>query len=148
MLNMVKHVFHNVGDTSGDLAHRIRSVSGDLAKVVGGNAADIAKLIGEHSADIAKLIASNTSSAAKKVGSETADLAHRIGPKRGLLGFVALVAAVGGGVVLVRYLRSRQAEMYREDESMEMSDQNAEGVVPHRRRGTRAQRKAANAISH
>ncbi|MBA3398039.1 MAG: hypothetical protein H0T89_35770 [Deltaproteobacteria bacterium] len=148
MLNTVKHLFHNAGDTSGDLAHRIRGVSGDLAKVVGSNAADVAKLIGEHSADIAKLIASNTSSAAKKVGSGTVDLAHRIGPKRGILGFVALVAAVGGGVVLVRYLRSRRAELDREDESMELSEQSADGVMPRRRRGTRAQRKASNAISH
>jgi hypothetical protein len=37
-------------------------------------------------------------------------MAKRIGPRRGLLGLAVLAAAVGGSVVLIRYLRSRNRD--------------------------------------
>ena len=41
---------------------------------------------------------------------ETADLATRIGPRRGLIGLAVIAVAVGGSIILVRYLRARNAE--------------------------------------
>ena len=62
--------------------------------------------IGDRGGDIA----SSTVDLAKRFGSGTAGLAKQIGPRRGLLGLAVLVAAVGGSVVLIRYLRSRKAD--------------------------------------
>jgi len=63
--------------------------------------------IGDRGGDIA----SGTVDLAKRFGSGTAGLAKRIGPRRGLLGLAVIVAAVGGSVVLIRYLRSRRTEL-------------------------------------
>jgi len=62
--------------------------------------------IGDRGGDIA----SGTVDLAKRFGSGTAGLAKKIGPRRGLLGLAVFVAAVGGSVVLIRYLRSRKAD--------------------------------------
>jgi hypothetical protein len=62
---------------------------------------------GDRGGDFAKTIGSGTADLAKRFGSETADLAKRIGPRRGLIGLAALAVAIGGSVVLVRYLRAR-----------------------------------------
>lgn len=61
--------------------------------------------IGDRGSDLA----SGTADLARRFGSGTAGLAKRIGPRRGLLGLAVIVAAVGGSVVLIRYLRSRRA---------------------------------------
>ncbi len=51
--------------------------------------------------------ACNTRDFGKRVGSGTVDLAYRIGLKRGLIGAAIAAAAVGGTIVLVRYLKAR-----------------------------------------
>jgi hypothetical protein len=66
--------------------------------------------IGDRGSDVAMAIGSGTADIAKRVGRGTADLASRVGPRRALLGLAVIAAAVGGTVVLVRYLRARNAE--------------------------------------
>jgi len=59
--------------------------------------------IGDRGGDLA----SGTADLARRFGSGTASLARRVGPRRGLIGLAVIAAAVGGSVVLIRYLRSR-----------------------------------------
>ena len=49
-----------------------------------------------------------TADLARKVGDETTYLARRIGPKRAIIGFAIMGAAVGGTIFLVRFFRNRQ----------------------------------------
>jgi hypothetical protein len=94
--------------------------------------------IGDRSGDIAKAISCGTADAAKWVGRGTTDLATRIGPKRGLIGLAVLAAAVGGTIVLVRYLRARNAEY-----PLEM-EENVAGATGRGARRRRAQAQQAN----
>lgn len=73
-------------------------------------AKDLVSNIGGSTADFAKMLGGNTADIAKRVGSGGAKLAKDIGPKRGLLGLALVVAAVGSGIYLARYLRARAAE--------------------------------------
>jgi hypothetical protein len=66
--------------------------------------------LGDSTEDLAKRFGSETAHLAKRVGKETAKVARKIGPKRALIG-AAIVGAVIGSVLLVRYLRARRAEM-------------------------------------
>jgi len=66
--------------------------------------------IGDHSSDFARAIGSGTSHMARRFGSGTADVARRVGPWRALIGLAVIGAAVGGGVLLARYVRARRAE--------------------------------------
>jgi hypothetical protein len=63
--------------------------------------------IGDRSGDVARTIGSGTADLAKRFGRGTADVASRIGPKRALIGLAVLTVAIGGSVMLVRYLRAR-----------------------------------------
>ncbi|MDQ3370177.1 MAG: hypothetical protein M3680_32575 [Myxococcota bacterium] len=131
MLNTVKSLMHNVGDNSGDFAKRFGLASADIAKIVGANTAQLAR----------------------RVSDQTTDIARRVGPKRGLIGLAVVAVAVGGGILLARYLRARAEEREHEDESLEASNAGGDetgtpGTTPRRRKGSRAQRKAANAMTH
>ncbi|HLL23806.1 MAG TPA: hypothetical protein VK427_16825, partial [Kofleriaceae bacterium] len=44
----------------------------------------------------------------KSFGAGTVSIAKDIGPKRALIGFAIVAAAVGGGILLARYLRTRE----------------------------------------
>jgi hypothetical protein len=66
--------------------------------------------IGDRSGDFAKTLGSETVDLAKRFGSETASIAKRVGPRRGLIGLAVLAAAIGGSVVLMRYLRARKLD--------------------------------------
>ena len=61
--------------------------------------------------DVMYSVGCSTSDLARRVGDGTVDIAKRVGPKRGILGFIAIGAAVGGSIYLIRYLRARRAEM-------------------------------------
>jgi len=63
--------------------------------------------IGDRGGDLAGDLASGTADLARRFGSGTAGLAKRVGTRRGLIGLAVIAAAVGGSVVLLRYLRSR-----------------------------------------
>lgn len=65
--------------------------------------------IGDHTGDFAKAVGSGTADLARRFGNGTTDLARRVGPKRGIIGLVVLGVAIGGSVVLIRYLRARNA---------------------------------------
>jgi hypothetical protein len=67
--------------------------------------------IGDHGGDLARAIGSGTADFARRFGSGTADVARRVGPWRALIGLAVIGAAVGGGVLLARYVRARRAEL-------------------------------------
>jgi hypothetical protein len=67
--------------------------------------------IGDHGGDFARAIGSGTADFARRFGSGTADVARRVGPWRALIGLAMIGAAVGGGVLLARYVRARRAEL-------------------------------------
>ena len=66
--------------------------------------------IGDHSGDLARTIGSGTAGLARRVGGGTAGLARRIGPRRALIGLAVAAVAIGGSIVVVRYLRARRAD--------------------------------------
>lgn len=70
----------------------------------------IGSSIGDRGGDLARSVGSGTAHLARRVGSGTADLARDIGPKRALIGLAVAAVAIGGSILLVRYLRARRAE--------------------------------------
>lgn len=72
--------------------------------------------LGDRSGDAARTFGAGTADLAKRFGTGTANVARQIGPRRGLIGLAVLAAAIGGAVILVRYLRARERE---EDLGME-----------------------------
>lgn len=134
MMKSVKHTIYSLGETGGDFAKHVGSDTYDLAKRFGGNTAGLAKQLGSGTADLAK-----------QFGSGTADLAKRIGPKRGLIGLAVLAAAIGGTVLLVRYLRARSADAQDElDENGDVTN----GRNARDRKRARAQHRAEATASH
>ena len=80
--------------------------------------------VGDATGSFAKAFGLTTADVAKSVGKRSAGLIEDLGPRRVLIGAALLAAAVGGGLLLVRYLRQReQAEL--DEESMEASDEAA-----------------------
>ena len=118
MLNTVKNVMHDIEDNAED-----------LAKAFGAEAAELAKRFSCVTADLAKTFGNEASDLAKRFGTGTADLAKRIGPKRAIIGVAVLGALVGGSIFLVRYLRTRKAELPVEagDEQMQGRNQKRHG---------------------
>jgi hypothetical protein len=123
MMKSVKHTIYSLGETGGDFAKHVGADTYGLAKRLGGGTADLAK----------------------QLGGGTADLAKRIGPKRGLIGLAVLAAAIGGTVVIVRYLRARRADaaLDMDDADDAPNDRNARD-----RKRARAQHRAEAAASH
>ncbi|MBA3453204.1 MAG: hypothetical protein H0T42_08940 [Deltaproteobacteria bacterium] len=117
MMDMVKDLFSNIGSLAAPTA--------DYAKRFGGSSADLAKRVGGSSADLAKY-----------VGGSAAVIAKKVGTKRALIG-LAVVGAVVGGVILVRYLRARA------DEAEDLEGNEGTAAERHARKGSRAERKAA-----
>jgi hypothetical protein len=66
--------------------------------------------IGDRSGDIARTLGSGTADIARRFGDGTADIARRIGPRRAIIGLALAAIAIGGSVVVIRYLRSRRAQ--------------------------------------
>jgi hypothetical protein len=66
--------------------------------------------IGDRSGDIARSFGSGTAGLARRFGDGTASLAKDIGPRRALIGLAVAAIAIGGSVVLLRYLRSRRTQ--------------------------------------
>ena len=93
----------------------------NLVHTIGSSTGAFAKRIGSGTADLAAKVGGGTASVARKVGSGTASVARKVGPKRGVIGLVAIGAAVAGGIYLVRYLKRRSFEK----ESMQATDEFA-----------------------
>lgn len=82
---------------------------------------EIIYTVGDSTGAFAKSIGLSSAEIAKTVGTKTVTLAKDIGPKRALIGAAILAVAVGGSIMLVRYLRRRdQANL--DAESMAASD--------------------------
>ncbi len=64
--------------------------------------------IGDRGGEIARSVGSSTADLAKRVGSGTADIARQIGPRRALIGLAIAAVAIGGSILVVRYLRARR----------------------------------------
>lgn len=75
--------------------------------------------IGDRSGDLARAFGSGTVDLARRVGDGTTTLARRVGPRRALIGFAVAAVAIGGSIVLIRYLRSRNAEGFIGEETDE-----------------------------
>jgi hypothetical protein len=67
--------------------------------------------IGDQTGDLARAVGSGTADLARRFGTGTAGVARRVGPWRALIGLAVIGAAVGGGVLLARYVRARRAEL-------------------------------------
>jgi hypothetical protein len=66
--------------------------------------------IGDRSGDLARSVGSGTADLARRLGDGTVGVAQRIGPRRALIGLAVAAVAIGGTVILMRYLRGRRAE--------------------------------------
>lgn len=64
--------------------------------------------IGDRGGDIARSVGSSTAELARRVGSGTADVARQIGPRRALIGLAIAAVAIGGSILVMRYLRARR----------------------------------------
>lgn len=82
--------------------------------------------LGDRTSDLARTIGDETVDLARRFGDGTVTLAKRVGPRRGLIGLAVLAAAVGGSIMLVRYLKARNAEQagITGDETDEVSASN------------------------
>lgn len=66
--------------------------------------------IGDRGSDLARSVGAGTVDLARRVGDGTVSLARQIGPRRALIGLAVAAVAIGGTVLVVRYLRSRRVE--------------------------------------
>lgn len=64
--------------------------------------------IGDRGGDIARNVGASTADLARRVGSGTADIARQIGPRRALIGIAIAAVAIGGSILVMRYLRARR----------------------------------------
>jgi len=64
--------------------------------------------IGDRSGDFARNVGASTAHLARRVGGGTADIARQIGPRRALIGFAIAAVAIGGSILVLRYLRARR----------------------------------------
>jgi hypothetical protein len=99
--------------------------------------------IGDHGGDVARAIGAETALLARRFGSGTVTVARQVGPRRGLIGLAVLAAAIGGSVMLIRYLKARAAEAGVDDETAEPGSQRVGGG-----KRARDQRTADARISH
>jgi hypothetical protein len=64
--------------------------------------------IGDRGGEIARSVGVGTAGLARRVGSGTADVARQIGPRRALVGLAIAAVAIGGSILVIRYLRARR----------------------------------------
>lgn len=98
MMNMVRDTFHTIGDRGSDMARSFGSGSADFARNFGSGTADLARSVGSGTADLAR-----------RMGRGTVDIAEQIGPRRAMIGLAVAAVAIGGTILVMRYLRSRRA---------------------------------------
>jgi hypothetical protein len=76
--------------------------------------------IGDRSGDLARSVGSGTVDLARRIGDGTVTVARQIGPRRALIGLAVAVVAIGGTVMIMRYLRARRADSGRNIEGDEV----------------------------
>ena len=70
---------------------------------------DTIHTIGDRSGEFAKSIGDRTAHLARRFGDNTVDVARQVGPRRALIGAAIAVVAIGGTIMLVRYLQARRS---------------------------------------
>jgi hypothetical protein len=75
--------------------------------------------IGDRGGEIARSVGVGTAGLARRVGSGTADVARQIGPRRALVGLAIAAVAIGGSILVIRYLRAR-----REREELDLGEED------------------------
>ena len=100
----------------------------EVIYTVGDSTGSFAKSLGLHSADIART-----------VGTRSVKVAKDIGPQRALIGAAILAVAVGGSIMVVKYLRRR------EQDRIEREARGEGGAGYRDTRLRRAERRAVNA---
>ena len=100
----------------------------DFVEDIACRASDFASSVGKDSSKLARRVGKDSGKLARRVSKATVKTARDIGPQRALIGLAIAGAAIGGTVVLVRYLRSKKAEAELETESMEASEASRAGV--------------------
>ena len=74
---------------------------------------------GDRGGEIARSVGSSTADLARRVGTGSADIARQIGPRRALIGFAIAAVAIGGSILVMRYLRAR-----RERDALELGEED------------------------
>jgi len=64
--------------------------------------------IGDRGGELARNVGSGGADLARRVGNGTASIARQIGPRRALFGLAIAAVAVGGSILVMRYLRARR----------------------------------------
>ena len=111
------HAAKQAGSATYDAAKVARDATFDAARVAGPAIYDAARVAGHATYDAAKVARDATMDAARTAGAATAhaakevadrasDLARRV-PRNGWIGIAAAAAAIGGTVLVVRYLKAR-----------------------------------------
>ncbi|HET9626402.1 MAG TPA: hypothetical protein VFP84_33805 [Kofleriaceae bacterium] len=100
--------------------------------------------LGDRTSDLARTIGDETVDLARRFGDGTMTLAKRVGPKRGLIGLATAVAVIGGSIMLVRYLKARNAQ---QDGARDEHDEHA-GASSFANKRARARNAAESHISH
>lgn len=64
--------------------------------------------IGDRGGDVARSVGSGTAVLARRVSGGTVSLARQVGPRRALIGVAIAAVAIGGSILVMRYLRARR----------------------------------------
>ena len=64
--------------------------------------------IGDRGSELARSVGSGTAELARRVGGGTTGLARQIGPRRALIGLAIAAVAIGGSILVMRYVRARR----------------------------------------
>ncbi len=75
--------------------------------------------IGDRGGEIARSVGCTTAGLARRASSGTVDIARQIGPRRALIGLAIAAVAIGGSILVARYLRAR-----REREELDLGEED------------------------
>ena len=64
--------------------------------------------IADRGSELARSVGSGTAELARRVGGGTTGLARQIGPRRALIGLAIAAVAIGGSILVMRYVRARR----------------------------------------
>lgn len=81
--------------------------------------------IGDRGSDLARTLGSGTAGIARRVGDGSVTLVRRIGPRNALIGLAVAAVAIGGSIVVIRYLRARNAGPHITDAGDSLGASNA-----------------------
>ena len=131
------HAAKQAGSSTYDAARVAGPAIYDAARGAGHATYDAAKVALDATVDAARTAGAATAHAAKEVADRATDLARRV-PRNGWIGIAAAAAAIGGTMLVVRYLKARGEALH----AAEAAARKA-GKAPtpggHKRRGNKKQ---------